>query len=221
MVERWLLVNSGERGDFLLLRPAPGNRRSSYITLPNLPRAVPPEGKAAEWKNATIGLPAAHQTRRREQWSRQNRRRRSAAAPWGKTPSAGFGAVKGDCDAYNGRSLANEPIVQVDPRQERWCACGNQSMATVPGGIRASLRAAPPVAIIGAARIAKPVDRRLDFREIPDEVLPLLPIEAADFSQSPGWGTAITAVRVLSALLAVRRRALFGISRRIRQRCLR
>jgi NAD(P)-dependent dehydrogenase (short-subunit alcohol dehydrogenase family) len=29
----------------------------------------------------------------------------------------------------------------------------------------------------------------------PDEVLPLLPIEAADFSQSPGWGTAITAVR--------------------------
>jgi Transposase domain (DUF772) len=46
----------------------------------------------------------------------------------------------------------------------------------------------------------------------PDGVLPLLPIEAADFSQSPGWGTAITAVRVLSALLAVRRRALFPLT---------
>ena len=41
----------------------------------------------------------------------------------------------------------------------------------------------------------------------PDGVLLQLPIEAADFSQSPGLGTAITAVRFLSALLAVRRRA--------------
>jgi hypothetical protein len=37
-----------------------------------------------------------------------------------------------------------------------------------------------------------------------------------DFSHTAGLGTAITAVRVLSALLAVRRRALFGISRRAR-----
>jgi hypothetical protein len=38
-------------------------------------------------------------------------------------------------------------------------------------------------------------------------------MEAADFSQSPGWGTAITAVRVLSALLAVPRQEVFWISR--------
>jgi hypothetical protein len=61
-------------------------------------------------------------------------------------------------------------------------------------------------------------DRKLQtpdiIARIETQFLPLLPIEAADFSQSHGWGTAITAVRVLSALLAVRRRALFGISRR-------
>jgi hypothetical protein len=43
-----------------------------------------------------------------------------------------------------------------------------------------------PVAIIVAVR------SRLIVASIseksPDEVLPLLPIEAADFSQSPGWG---------------------------------
>ena len=46
----------------------------------------------------------------------------------------------------------------------------------------------------------------------PDQVLPLLPIEAADFSQSLGWGTAITAVRFLLALLAVGCTAGFWIS---------
>src|ERR1700730_761655 len=53
-------------------------------------------------------------------------------------------------------------------------------------------------------------------------VLPLLPIDPSNFSRKAGGGTAITAVRVLSALFAVRRTALFGISRRARSRqCIR
>jgi hypothetical protein len=45
----------------------------------------------------------------------------------------------------------------------------------------------------------------------PDGVLPLLPIDAPDFFKSARWGSAITAVRVLSAVLAVSRQGVFRI----------
>jgi hypothetical protein len=69
------------------------------------------------------------------------------------------------------------------------------------------------VDLIAAARLPSSSPRASHSRWIvasiseksPDGALLLLPKEAADFSQSPGWGTAITAVRVLSSVLAVDR----------------
>jgi hypothetical protein len=80
---------------------------------------------------------------------------------------------------------------------------------------------------IAAARLPSSSPRALHSRWIvasiseksPDGALLLLLIEAADFSQSPGWGTAITAVRFLFVSIGSRSaKGVFWISRLARSR---
>jgi len=86
-------------------------------------RLEAPDGKTAEWKNASSGLPAANQTGRRADrayfaGTNTRRVRRALAALFGgtvgkDTVSRVWRKVKGDWDAWNGRSLADEPIVRL------------------------------------------------------------------------------------------------------------
>jgi putative transposase len=87
-------------------------------------RLEAPDGKTAEWKNATI--PAQRRTKRADALiagayfagTNTRRVRRALAALFGgavgkDTVSRVWRKVKGDWDAWNGRSLADEPIVRL------------------------------------------------------------------------------------------------------------
>jgi len=94
-------------------------------------RLEAPDGKTAEWKNATIPADprrtkradaliagayfAGTNTRPRPPGARGfvRRRRGPPSASSGDTVSRVWRKVKGDWDAWNGRSLADEPIIRL------------------------------------------------------------------------------------------------------------